>query len=97
MMNKSQIQIKLREAIPQLTEEYQISALGVFGSYVRDEQTAGSDLDLLVSFSTKPSLFKFIELENHLSNLLCVKVDLVMESALKPRIGEHILKERVML
>jgi len=38
-------------------------------------------------------LLKFVEIENYLSDLLGVKVDLVEKSALKPRIGRHILKE----
>lgn len=37
----------------------------------------------------------FIELENYLSDLLGIKVDLVMQEALKPRISQHILKELV--
>ncbi len=40
-------------------------------------------------------LLKFVRIENYLSDLLGVKVDLVEESALKPRIGKHILKEVV--
>ncbi|RZB32667.1 MAG: hypothetical protein AEth_00345 [Candidatus Argoarchaeum ethanivorans] len=40
-------------------------------------------------------LITFVELEEYLSDLLGVKVDLVMKSALKPRIGKHILKEAV--
>ena len=97
MKNIAQIQNTLKEYIPQLKEEYQINQLGLFGSYVRDEQTQNSDIDLLVTFTKKPSLFKFIELENYLSDLLDVKVDLVMESALKPQIGKYIRKELVML
>jgi len=40
-------------------------------------------------------LIKFVELEEYLSELLGMKVDLVMKSALKPRIGERILREVV--
>ena len=40
-----------------------------------------------------PSLLKFIALENYLTDLLGVKVDLVMQDALKPHIGQHILRE----
>ena len=69
--------------------------MGVFGSYTRDEQSPSSDLDLLVTFHEPPSLLRFIELENYLSDLLGVKVDLVMKDALKPRIGERILNEVV--
>jgi len=42
-------------------------------------------------------LIKFVELEEYLSDLLGRKVDLVMKSALKPRIGKRILKEVVYL
>lgn len=97
MKNASQIQNTLKEYFPRLRQEYQVNQIGLFGSYVREEQTPNSDLDLLVTFSTKPSLFRFIELENYLSELLEVKVDLVMESALKPNIGKYIRNELVML
>jgi len=97
MKDTSQIQKILKENIPKLQKEYEINQLGMFGSYVRNEQTSESDLDLLVTFKKKPSLFRFIELENYLSDLLDTKVDLVMESALKPRIGETIRREVVIL
>ena len=87
----------LRQHLPELTRTYQVKTLGVFGSYVREEQDAESDLDLLVSFYEAPGLIRYVELENHLSELLGVKVDLVMESALKPRLGERILAEVVPL
>ena len=85
----------LRQQLPTLAETYSVRSLEVFGSYVRDEQTAESDLDVLVTFDKAPDLFQFIELENRLSDVLGVKVDLVMKSALKPRIGQHILHEAV--
>ena len=83
----------LRQHLPELKEKYSVNYLGVFGSYIRGEQTEDSDLDILVQFDKKPGLFKYIELEDHLSELLGVKVDLVMKSALKPNIGKRILRE----
>src|SRR6476469_3391545 len=80
-----------------LQERYKVSELGIFGSYVRQEQTETSDVDLLVEFSEIPSLLKFIHLENYLSDNLGVRVDLVHKAGLKPRIGERILKEVVYL
>ncbi len=50
-------------------------------------------MDLLVTFEETPGLFQYIELENLISDLLGIKVDLVMEDALKPNIKERILKE----
>jgi predicted nucleotidyltransferase len=69
--------------------------LGVFGSYVRGEATAKSDLDILVEYDRPPSLFQFVRLQRDLSELLGVPVDLVMKSALRPAIGQVILSEVV--
>jgi predicted nucleotidyltransferase len=85
----------LHQQLPLLAERYKVASLGVFGSYVRHEQRPDSDLDLLVTFYEPPSLLKFVELENYLSDVLGIKVDLVMKDALKPRIGERILAEVV--
>lgn len=79
--------------MPEMVERYGVKTLGVFGSYVHGEQRKGSDLDLLVEFYESPSLLKFLALEHYLSDLLKVKVDLVMKDALKPAIGRHILRE----
>jgi len=89
----SHILSRLRELLPMLSKRYKVQELGVFGSYVRQEQRDDSDLDILVTFSEAPSLLKFIELENYLSDVFGVKVDLVMKDALKPAIGKEILKE----
>ncbi len=80
-----------------LQEQYKVRELGIFGSYVRQEQTETSDVDVLVEFSETPSLLKFVNLENYLSDNLGVKVDLVHKSGLKPRIGERILAEVIYL
>lgn len=85
----------LRQELPQLSTAYEVASLGVFGSYSRDEPQPGSDLDLLVTFREPPGLLRFIELEYHLSHLVGLKVDLVMRSSLKPRIGQRILNEAV--
>jgi predicted nucleotidyltransferase len=85
----------LRKILPDLERRYKVKTLGVFGSYVRGEQSKRSDLDLLVEFYDSPSLLKFIDMELYLSDLLGIKVDLVMRDALKPAIGERILKETV--
>jgi uncharacterized protein len=80
-----------------LQDQYKVSELGIFGSYVRKEQIETSDVDVLVEFSETPSLLKFINLENYLSDNLGVKVDLVHKAGLKPRLGERILEEVVYL
>ncbi len=94
MENKlKNITATLREELPKLRAQYNVATIELFGSFVRNEQRPDSDLDILISFSQAPSLFKFIELEDYLSNILGIKVDLVMKSSLKPNIGKRILSE----
>jgi predicted nucleotidyltransferase len=76
-------------------ERYGVSFLGVFGSYVRSGQHHESDLDILVEFDHVITLFQFVRLENELSAILGMKVDLVMKSARKSHIGPHLLQEVV--
>jgi len=83
----------LRQLLPDLQLSFGVRSLGIFGSYVRGQQSRKSDIDILVDFDRDPTLFSFIRLENRLSSELGLKVDLVMKDALKPTIGRHILRE----
>jgi predicted nucleotidyltransferase len=96
-MELKEISAKLKEKKLEMEQKYSINSLGIFGSYVRDEQRSGSDLDILVDFIETPGFFKFLELEEYLEQLLGVKVDLVSRDALKPRIGQFILKELIQI
>jgi predicted nucleotidyltransferase len=78
-----------------LKDKYKIKTLALFGSYVRGAQKRKSDVDILVEFEKPIGLFKFMALERELSAIIGKKVDLVMKTALKPRIGEHILREAI--
>jgi predicted nucleotidyltransferase len=89
------IKTKLAAYKSVLAERYGVKEIGIFGSYIRGEQKGNSDVDVLVDFTESISLLDFIHLENELSDLLGVKVDLVMKTSLKPRIGKHILEELV--
>jgi predicted nucleotidyltransferase len=85
----------LKEHKEELKKRYGVKGIGIFGSYVRGEYKGKSDLDILVEFEEDADvdLLKFVNMENYLSELIGVKVDLVERSGLKPRIGKHILKE----
>jgi len=85
----------LRAHLPDIYRHYNVKSLGIFGSFVRGEQEGRSDLDILVEFTSAPTFFQFVEMEDYLSQLLGARVDLVMRSALKPRIGERVLSEVV--
>ena len=85
----------LRKHLPELRERYSVKSLGVFGSYVRGEQKKRSDLDVLVEFEQAPTLLEFVHLKRYLSELVGVRVDLVLKKTLKPNIGRYILAEVV--
>ena len=92
---------KLKETLAEhkeeLRERFKVKEIGFFGSYVREEQKKRSDVDILVTFYETIDLFTFVELENYLSDILGVKVDLVMKEGIKPRLREKILSEAVYL
>ncbi len=90
-----EILLLLRELLPYISQRYNVTSIEVFGSYVRNQQNINSDLDVLISFSKTPTLLKFIELKNYLSDKLQLNVDLVMKDSLKPRIGQNILNETI--
>ncbi len=93
MKTLEEIKSILAESKEVLRQRYKVREIGIFGSYVRGEPKRRSDLDILVEFDEPISLLKFINLENYLSEIIGIKVDLVMKDALKPRIGQRILTE----
>jgi len=95
MKDLARIQSILSKHKKELMAEYHLKSMGIFGSVVRNERKKTSDIDILVEFAKPIGFFKFLELEERLSKILGIKVDMVSKKALKPRIGEHILKEVV--
>jgi len=81
----------------ELKERYHVKELGIFGSYVRGEAGEESDIDILVEFDVVPGLLKFIELEEYLSELLGMKVDLVRKKSVREELKDSILEEVVMI
>jgi len=87
----------LHERREEMARDYAVAAIGIFGSHVREEATPGSDIDILVEFDKPIGFFKFLELEEKLAQWLGAPVDLVTKAALKPHIGQNILKEVAMI
>lgn len=85
----------LREHQEVLAQKYGVTVVGVFGSYVRGEERAESDLDLLVEFLRPVSLLELVGAELYLSEVLGVKVDLVPRRSLRPELREVILSQAV--
>lgn len=80
-----------------LQDQYSIKELGVFGSYARNDQKKGSDVDVLVDFYETPDLLTFVRLANDLEAVLTRKVDLVRKPALRTELREKILSETIFI
>lgn len=99
MKKLEKIILLLKENQRNIQEKYHITKMGVFGSYARGEATENSDLDILVEFEVgyNLGLLTFCNLENYLTDLLEINVDLVMKDGLKPQAGKQILSEVIYL
>lgn len=98
MKTKSLEEIKnlLKEHKKILRKQFGVKELAIFGSYVREEQTLASDIDVLVEFETGCKTFdNYMDLKFYLENLLGLKVDLVTKKAVKSRLQPYIFKELV--
>lgn len=71
---------------------YGLRRLAIFGSYARNQQTADSDIDILVEFD-QPIGLKFIDLAEELEQILQIKVDLVSKKGIKEKYFKMIEKE----
>jgi uncharacterized protein len=85
---------KSLSGIKKICQDSGITYLAVFGSQARGDQTAGSDVDLLVDFQDTPGLISFIRTKQQFEKLLNKKVDLVTKNGLsrhlKPYIGQDL-------
>lgn len=74
-----------------------VKKIGVFGSYVRGEESPDSDIDVLVEFSDRKSLLDIIGIEQELSDTLDIKVDLLTEKSISPYLIDRIKREMVVI
>ncbi|MBF0318659.1 MAG: nucleotidyltransferase family protein [Nitrospirae bacterium] len=81
----------------ELREKYKITQIGIFGSYARGDQKKRSDVDILVEIEEPVGLLRFVHIENLLSDLLQVKVDLIPKEGIRPELREKIINEVVYL
>lgn len=95
----AQIVRSLERALPALSDKYGIVSLGIFGSYLRGEATPESDLDVLVELGDGMPYRVREQLEQELSELVGVRVDLIPFESLgaRPYLGRNVLRNLVWL
>ncbi|MCF2138405.1 MAG: nucleotidyltransferase family protein [Candidatus Thorarchaeota archaeon] len=82
---------------PQLRKQFQVESIAFFGSYVRSEQTGASDIDILVKFTDPVSLLHIVSLENYLTDLLGIRVDIILKENNREELRDGILREAIPL
>ena len=82
-----------RQALLALVARYRATNVRVFGSTARGEETAESDIDLLVDMPTDASLYDLIEMAMEIESLLGRRADVLTERGLNPHLRERILAE----
>ncbi len=93
-MTRDEIIRKIREHEKEI-QDMGAKRLSLFGSAVRDDLLPESDIDILVSFEMPADYRRYINLKFFLEDLLQRPVDLVMETALKPRIRKRVEREMI--
>jgi predicted nucleotidyltransferase len=82
-------------SIQSILKKYDPVLVGVFGSYARNEQTNRSDIDILIDIKKKINLLELIGLEQELTELLGIKVDLVTMRSVNEQLMHHIQKDLI--
>ena len=96
MMTKiEKIKKILAEYKPMLSKELKVKEIGLFGSYLRGEERPNSDLDIVVTFSQPVSLLDLVKLENYLTSLTGIKVDVVPKKDIRPELKKEILGQEI--
>lgn len=92
MITKAEILSKLRELKPELSRDYAVKEIGLFGSFSDGSNSEESDIDLLVELE-HPIGWKFFTLEIYLQKIFNRKIDLVTKNALKEQLKDSILNQ----
>ena len=93
VMNTEDVLIRLRELKPEVTARFRAKEIGLFGSFVRGEQSGRSDIDVLVEFEEEADLFDLVGMALFLEERLQRKVDVVPKRALRPELQEPVFGE----
>jgi len=92
-LTREKILNTLKRLKEDLNTNFRVKTIGLFGSYVKNEQKNTSDIDLLVEFEEDADLFHLIGLSRYLEEVFKSKVDVISKPAIKEELKQRILEE----
>lgn len=93
-MKRDTILALLHKHRPELAH-FGVKSLALFGSVARGEETAESDVDILVEYLAPATFDRFMDTKYYLEELLGCNVDLVTPQAIKPRMKPYIMQDLI--
>ncbi len=97
MSNNRRLTEDIRKKVIEFLKKHGAKKISIFGSYIRGDATPESDLDVIVEFNEPKGLIKFVSIENELSEILGIKVDLLTEKAISTYLINDIKKEAIVI
>jgi predicted nucleotidyltransferase len=94
-MKRDELLALLAQHKPVLAQRFGLTSLRLFGSFARGTARDDSDVDVLVAFDQVPTPAQFFGTQFYLEDLLCRDVDLVTETALRPRLRPYVERDAV--
>ncbi len=92
-MNAEDVLATLRTVKPVIVKRYKVRSIDLFGSFVRGQQTADSDIDLLAEFDDNADLFDLVGLALWLEELFQRPVDVVPKRSLRAELQDTVLEQ----
>ncbi|MHA1300644.1 MAG: nucleotidyltransferase family protein [Candidatus Helarchaeota archaeon] len=92
MLTSKQIIEKIENNIEKI-KKFGVSKIGIFGSFSRNQQKPGSDIDIIVEFEKPKKTFdNYMDLKFFLEEIFGSKVDLVLDNAVKKELRPYIME-----
>ncbi len=96
MKTLEEIKEILKKNEDKLLRDYNIKSIKIFGSYAEERQKETSDIDLIVEFEKIPTFIELIRIEEEISKLLDIKVDLLTEEGISPYVKPYIKEVNIL-
>jgi predicted nucleotidyltransferase len=85
----------LKQVKPELTKQFGVQTLALFGSTARDEARDNSDVDILITFDAPATSARYFGVQFYLEDTLHCPVDLVTDKALRAELRPFVEKEAI--